>query len=207
WQTASGNNSFVRGNFQALFHDPQLIKQTREALFFPALVEGAQSIVSLAFAAFGVRKLVGGKTLVVRGMVRKTRRFFEILRCPDVIVKLVAIQPCQRFVELRFLRIVGNPTNEKILAQLEIIVLQPATRSRWFGIVFHRRCARIPSHMPSCYLPEKNGTRLQFGGLPQTQKKIGPIGPFPGGVGIDEKEIGHDGTKSTEHGDEGGLTD
>jgi len=42
-------------------------------------------------------------------------------------VKLVAIQPCQRLVELRFLRIVGNPTNEKILAQLEIIVLQPAT--------------------------------------------------------------------------------
>src|SRR5204863_427731 len=61
--------------------------------------------------------------------------------------------------------------------------------------------------MPSCHLPEKNGARLQFSGLPQTQKKIGPVGPFPGGVGVDEKEIGHDGTKSTEHGDEGGLTD
>jgi hypothetical protein len=48
---------------------------------------------------------------------------------------------------------------------------------------------------------------LQFGGLPQTQKKIRPIGSFPGGVGIDEKQIGNDGTKSTEHGDECGLAD
>ena len=61
--------------------------------------------------------------------------------------------------------------------------------------------------MPSCHLPEKNGARLQFGGLTQTQKKIGPIGPFPSGVGVDEKEIGNDGTKSTEHGDECGLAD
>ena len=63
-----------------------MMEQTREALLLPALVESAQSIVSLAFAAFAVREFVGGKAFVVRGMAGKMRRFFEILRRPDVIV-------------------------------------------------------------------------------------------------------------------------
>src|SRR5437763_1913335 len=61
----------------------------------------------------------------------------------------------------------------------------------------------VPRVDRECAIARKPRVR----GLPQTQKKIGPISAFPGGVGIDEKEIGNDGTKSTEHGDECGLAD
>src|SRR5437660_11093807 len=57
-----------------------------------------------------------------------------------------------------------------------------------------------PCAIPPCPRKEWRAVAVRW---PAANAKVDKsIGPFPGGIGVDEQDIGHDRTKSAEHGDE-----
>src|SRR5205814_512426 len=157
--------------------------------------------VGFSFAAFAMRKLVSGESLFITRRAGKRRRFREELRGMFVVEVFVAIEACERFVELRALGVVLDSALEKIFSELKIFALglDPQSESRLRRVI-QRGDARVPSHVPRGHVPRKNRARLQSRDLPKKQKNAAPFRPFPRNVGLDKKSVGDERTKPTQRG-------
>src|SRR5205085_6771939 len=112
-----------RRNIQLLFQMAESRDQCRKPLLLAAIVQSAQIIISFVLPSFAIGEFVGGRTFVISGAAGQPRCSQKILRCPRMIIQLVAVQTCQRFVKLRVFRIVGDAALQKISSQLDIFAL------------------------------------------------------------------------------------
>src|SRR5438105_8112852 len=164
-------DSLIERNIQLDLQILQAAKQSGEPFVLAEIVEAAQTFVGFSCATVAMRKLVGGESLFITGCAGKRRRFREELRGMFVVDVFVAIEACERFVELRALGVVLDSALEKIFSELKIFALglDPQSESRLRRII-QRGDARVPGHVPRGHVPEKNRARLQRRDLPEKKK-------------------------------------
>src|SRR6266480_4627119 len=117
-------NSLLRRNTQFVFEKFYSREQSWRSFLFAQIIKFAQSFVSFTLAAFAIRKLVGSEPLVIARRARQGRGFGIKLRRACVIVIFLLIKPGQRFVKLRFVRIIGDPALQEIFGEREVFALR-----------------------------------------------------------------------------------
>src|SRR4029077_4348718 len=104
------------------------------------------------------------------------------------------------------LGIISYSSLEKILADGEVFALRfDAQGETRLGLIVRRRQTRVPGHMPCGHVPKQDCAWLQCCDLAKQQQHTTPFGPLPSRVRLNKKEIGDDGTKSTQRRDESEL--
>ncbi len=170
------------------------------AFLFARAIKGEQALVGFALAAFAIGKLVGGEALRVTrragfggGLARNTpRRGRGLCICRDkggpALRRAAGDRDCSGC------RARGNRAPRSKYSRC---ALMRRARRGWVGS-FSAAVLGVPGHVPGGHVPKENAARLERGDLAKQEQDAAPFRAFPGDVGADEKEIGHDRAEAAE---------
>src|SRR5262249_16368519 len=172
------------------------------------IVEAAQALICLAFAAFAIRKLICREPPVPRRCFRQRRCLGIIFGGALVVFVFFLVQPCKRFVEFRAIGIVFYSPLEEVFANRKVFTLgfDSECLARLVAIV-HRRYARVPCHVPRSCVPKQQHPWLECRDLSKQPQHSAPLSVFPSRMRLNKKRIGDNDAKSAWGSDESELAD
>ena len=117
-------NPLILRNVELILQKLQSRNQSRQSLVFTHVVKPVQPLVCLALASFTIRKFIGGESFFIGRRIWELGGFCKIFGRALVVMVFFFVETSERFVKLWPIRIIFDPTLEKILPQREVFPLR-----------------------------------------------------------------------------------